>query len=365
MPSYNDNYLFAPKFSFTPEKICLYNEVSVRLKNTNDFVHPSVLKNLNKIDLQDQTEIKKLVRKFHNFRISDNAYRNLKNKISWLYYLSKCRYVKTYNGIEIYNFKMLFLTLTLPSKQVHTTAHITKDYLNQFITEIKQRTGMNNFVWRLEFQKNSNVHYHIVTDTYIDYFLAQKIWNRIINKGGYVDKYSEKFMNMSLSQYFSYTVQNAVRYGKVIENNEYYSFTSVAKRYALLRKNGFKNPNSVDVKSVSNGKKISSYISKYFGKNNEDKNCYNPLDNEENSKSIRLWFCSRSLSKLKSISHYIDEINWSPDSIIEKAKHVKYVVHRYCTVIYFDFHQLKNEVKKVFAQLFKRYSSNLGYLPAT
>ena len=80
---------------------------------------------------------------------------------------------------------------------------------------------MENYVWRLEFQGNGNVHYHIVTDSYIDYFFALKIWNRIINKLGYVDAYQEKFSKMSLNEY--------------IENSKYHdnnTFDVLAKRYA-------------------------------------------------------------------------------------------------------------------------------------
>lgn len=365
MSTVQNNYLFAPKFSFNPNRVCLFNEVSIRKRDTNEY-YPSNSKELKKESLKSPLNVKKSIKKkFHNYTISDNAYRTLKKKINWLYYLSKSRYKKTHNGKEIYNFKMLFLTLTLPSKQVHNTAHITKEYLNQFITEMRKITKMQNFVWRLEFQSNGNVHYHIVTDTYIDFFTARKVWNRIINKGGYVDKYSERFMNMTLKQYYSHVVQQAVKHSNYKGNEGYYSFPTTAKRYALQRKEGFKNPNTVDVKSVTNGKKISSYIAKYFSKNDENKNKCNYLDNEENSKSLRLWFCSRSLSRLNTICHYIDEINWSPDRIIEKTKHVKYIVHQYCTVIYFDFNELRNETKSIFARIFKRYANENSYLPAT
>lgn len=72
-----------------------------------------------------------------------------------------------------------------------------------------------------EFQGNGNLHYHIVTDTYIDYFLAQKIWNRIINKLGYVDVYTAKFSAMSLHDYI-----DNVKYNDIID------YSKLAKTYA-------------------------------------------------------------------------------------------------------------------------------------
>jgi hypothetical protein len=360
-----NKYMFAPKFSMIPDKICLYNEVSVRKINTDDYYNANELKSLYDQEKGIKKEKKQLIRKFHNFEISENAYRNLKKKITWLYYLAKSRHIKTHSGKEIYNFKMLFLTLTLPSKQKHNTSFITKNFFNQFITEMRAITKMKNFVWRLEFQSNGNVHYHIVTDTYIDYFTARRVWNRILEKEGYVSDYAEKFKKMNLSEYFSYITTQAFKYDEQCFEKDYYKFDAVAKRYALQKKEGFMQPNTIDVKSVSNSKKISSYISKYFGKNKEGNNNCNYLDDVTNSSNLRLWFCSRSLSKLKSICEYIDEINWSPDRILEKSQHIKYVVHQYCTVIYFEFSQLPNKTKRIFAQLFYRYAKLCGYLPAT
>ena len=59
-------------------------------------------------------------------------------KINWLYFLAKSKSVKTISGKEIYNFKINFITLTLPSKQIHPTNVITSQCLNQFITEMKK-----------------------------------------------------------------------------------------------------------------------------------------------------------------------------------------------------------------------------------
>ena len=47
-------------------------------------------------------------------------------------------------------------------------------------------------------QKNGNVHYHIVTDCFMDFHIVQKIWNRCIDKLGYVQEYSKKHNLMTL-----------------------------------------------------------------------------------------------------------------------------------------------------------------------
>lgn len=349
----NDRYVFMPKFSITPNKICLYNQVFIRdrqnaeLKSINSMRKPQ-----NRFDKTINSK-NVVTKKHHNFKISDNAYRTLKKKINWLYYLSKSKNVKTYNGKQIYNFKCAFITLTLPSKQNEATSDITSKYFNQFLTEVRQRTKMVNYVWRLEFQKNGNVHYHIVTDTYLDYLFIRKIWNRVISKGGYVAKYQDRFKNLTLSEY-----------NRLVNKNQKTDFSLIAKRYAQGKKDNWSQPNSVDVRSVTNNKSISNYLSKYFAKDSDHGTICNELDTLENSKSMRLWFCSRSLSKLKTLSNFCEAVDFSASALVDGISKVKKLVCKYVTVYYFDFKNLPVCSKQLLGLLLKRYSVSMEYKPS-
>lgn len=348
-----DRYVFMPSFSITPNKIALYNQVFIRdranseLKSIHDFK-----KSRNHITAKI-TDKNIVTKKHHNFKISDNAFRTIKKKINWLYYLAKPKSVKTYNGKSIYNFKCAFITLTLPSKQKECTADITSNYFNQFLTEIRQRTKMNNYVWRLEFQKNGNVHYHIITDTYLDYFFVRNIWNRIISKGGYVQDYQDKFKDLNLSEY-----NNLVNSDKKVD------FNIIAKRYAKGKKDNWSQPNSVDVKSVNNNQSIANYLSKYFAKDSKHDTIKNELDTLENSSSLRLWYCSRSLSKLKAVSNFCEAVDFSASALVDGIDKVKKLVHRYATVYYFNIKDLPSECKKQLSIILKSYSKSLDYIPS-
>lgn len=293
-------------------------------------------------------------RKSHNFTISENAYRTLKQKINWLYYLSKSRYQKTYNGREIYNFKINFITLTLPTLQLTPTKECTSALLNTFLTEIRQRTKMENYVWRLEFQKNGNVHYHIVTDTYLDYFFCLKIWNRILDNNGYIQPYTDKMQNLSLSEYN----QQFNSSGKT-------DFSEIAKRYAKGKTCGWSQPNTVDVKSVISKKAISNYISKYFSKDASNGTIKNELDNEENSENMRLWYCSRSLSKLKSISNFCEAVEYDLFAIVSYCDDKKTIFTKYAKIIYFEITSMIGNARKWIEMLLKKYALDMNYVPAT
>src|SRR3546814_20465939 len=79
-------------------------------------------------------------------------------------------------------------------------------------------------------------------------------------------------------------------------------FEDVAKSYAAGKKSNWEQPNSVDVVSVNSKKAIANYISKYFGKSPDGTTLKNDLDDDDNTANIRIWFCSRSLSKLNTVT---------------------------------------------------------------
>lgn len=348
-----NNYVFMPSFSLTPNKLVSFNSIFIRDNQSNN------LKSLAETRVKKRNSIgsveagPQLQRKFHNFQISDNAYRNLKQKINWLYYLAKSKSVTTYSGKSIYNFKIGFLTLTLPSEQRHNTNELHTILLNPFLTEIRQRTGMRNYVWRLEYQKNGNAHWHLVTDTYLDYFFALKIWNRLLKKHGYIQPYKEKHEKISL-----------LKYNQMYNSEGKTEFKKMAYRYAKGKANKWEQPNTIDLKSVLSKKAIANYISKYFGKEPTGEQIKNKLDNEENCENLRLWFCSRSLSKLKRVTDFCEAVEYDIFSIVSHATEKKKKFYKYATVWYFEIKSLLGNARQWIEKILRGYASELGYIPS-
>ena len=345
-----NKYLFMPKICLRPGSVTSYNEVLIR--NLERGTLESITRTKTPLINFDTFEEIPFTRKFHNFKISDQARKNIANKVNWLFLMAKPRYVLTASKKEIFNFKVNFLTLTLPSKQVHNTEFITKNCFNQFLTEIRQQFQMENYVWRLEFQGNGNLHYHIVTDTYIDYHIVQKIWNRILSKFGYIQEYTKKFSKMSLSEYAMNTTKNGKLDWKII-----------ADRYAKGKREHWKNAPSIDVKVCTNNQSIAKYLGKYFGKGKDTNPICNELDNEANSFGIRLWFCSRSLSKLDGIKEYTEECEINFYDVLQGCANVIEKHYDYCKALYFNFKKLSSHMNEVITAALKNYAFGLGYSP--
>lgn len=333
------SYSVAQKQIIFPGKLVLMNDV-IKWDLVKDMA----------VNNAKATRSNAIEKKFHNFELSSISRKKIIKKISWLFQCAKSKSVKSYSGKEIYNFKVNFITLTLPSKQIHPTSQITKDCFERFLNEMRTRCKMANYVWRLEFQNNGNVHYHLVTDTYIDYSLVLKVWNRIINYLGYVDAYCEKMSKLTFHEYVSLFPD--------------VDFEVLNKRYIKGRANKWKSPNSVDVKNANSQKNISMYISKYFSKKKTNAVKCNELDNEENSFSLRLWFSSRSLSKMDTITQFVEAVVIPLEAIISTCKDVLKVVHDYCVVYYYDFNNLSAYYKGLIGRLFTDYQKDCGYIPS-
>lgn len=354
MSSNESRFLIIKKATIRPNKIVFYDQFL--LKNHNPNITQQALDNETKKELRDMgipVRIQPDCNK-HNFEISKKASSRIKEKVTWLYELAKNKTVTTTSGKTLFSFKMNFITLTLPSSQCHTTAEITTNCLNQFFTECKQRFDLQNYVWRLEFQKNGNAHYHIATDTYIDYTSCKLIWNRCLDKLKYVTRYQEKMSKISFADYCRLFSEN----GKT-------PFNVLRERYGRGTATRWQSPNTVDVRAVSNAKNISFYISKYITKPSE--HALNPVvvNREPQDSNLRLWFCSRSLSRLQKIEVFMEEYDYLIDTCLTGLKEVKRYLFDYCSVWYFNTVQQANETKRNLWLLYRRYSASTGYVPAS
>jgi predicted metallopeptidase len=147
------------------------------------------------------------------------------------------------------NRKLVFITLTLSDKQIHSDKHIKRQMLNRFILKIKKDYGVVNYLWKAEKMNNGRLHIHILIDKFMAMKDIQKEWNKIQKENGYLDNY----MN---------------RYNK-------------------------ENPPSTHVRSTNDDKSPEDYMCKYMSKKETEK-----IENN-NKVEGRIWGCSDDLRNLR------------------------------------------------------------------
>lgn len=348
-----ERFKIIPKLSIRPNKLVFYNQfVLANPKPKFDVSNfsTSKIKELHSIGLPISTMP---ICNKHNFELSKKASSRIKEKVSWLYELAKMKTVIPTVGKPLYSFKMNFITLTLPAVQKHATSEINSVCLHQFLSECKIKFGLINYVWRLEFQKNGNAHYHLATDTYIDYTSCKLIWNRCLQKLGYVSDYSEKMSKLSFEEY-----------RKLYSDNGKVPFATLRERYGRGCATRWDSPNTVDVRAVGSAKNIAFYISKYITKPTDGR--LNPIvaKREPSDTNLRLWFCSKSLSALDKIEVFMDAYSDLVCDVLSGISQAKKFIHDYCTVWYFNAKEQISSTKRNLWLLYREYASSRGYVPA-
>lgn len=291
-----------PVVSVNPDKIVVYFEGTRHRRSiSGDFEQPEQFKNNN-----------------HNSLISSTASKKIKKAATYLIFCANEQ--KQFNHItkKTIKFKIVFITLTLSSKQIHSDNEIKSQLLNQFIVELKRKYKVTKYVWRAEKQINGNIHFHFLIDKFIPCNELTNLWNRIQNKLGYVDRYRENMLN-----YFSQ--------GFRMSNNPNDKRTreQQIKAYKKGIATDFRQPNSTDIHSLRLITNIKAYISKYLSKN------------EQSAEQIgRLWGCSTDLSHIKGGTDNIDSEISAELQRLRESEQFYIIDDNYYSVFCVDFSNL-------------------------
>jgi len=244
-------------------------------------------------------------------KVSEQAKRKIGKAIEYLVTIASDKKVHEKLSGKTVIFKLAFLTLTLPSKQIHPDTEIINTCLNSFFNECRKWYNVNNYVWRAEKQKNGNIHFHIITDKFIPYYEARNRWNRIVNKLGYVDRFKEI--------------------------------------------HGHKQPNSTDIHSTRKIKNLKAYLVKYMAKDHNQEHNEQITDESITQQTGRIWGCNHELSNARGLNLIVDsEIDSELRRVLTKPEVRKYEGN-YFTVYYLDYHLLLKYGSEILFKYFSDY----------
>ena len=247
-----------------------------------------------------------------NDELSQLSKKKIINRILWLNQIGEVKTYKTKKG-EFIQHRLSMLTLTLPSKMKHSPQFITENCLTRFLNLIRSYYKIKNYIWKLELQQNGNVHYHIITDAELDYNSLKKIWNKIINKFGYVDQYSKESLGLGEKKYIEKRMKEIRKYKKYKLMNEANLIKEFKEVWRYQKSINFSQPNTINIKRISLNSSIENYIAKYISKgsntvSNERFGVEREEEEEERKKIGRIYSNSENLSKVSKIKNNIQEI---------------------------------------------------------
>ena len=287
-----------------------------------------------------------------SWTLSEKSRKKLMSSINWLTVYSQKKKVFHADKQNSFSFKVNFITLTLPCLQRHKDTTIKSRVLNGFLTELRDRYHVKNYVWRAECQKNGSIHFHIVTDSFINAFLLRRLWNKKLELLGYITQYQKKWSGLSFKEYEFLQGEKGGR-----------SSTENLQAWEYGNKTKWSNPNTTDVHSVYKVKDLAAYISKYMAKKAYEKtdSTFRSLQNRR--LSGRLWGCSTSISRLKScVDFYSGKLREAIDKAIDSNKfHV--IREKYFTCVCVPIKELIALNKDFMSNFLVEFAKHCNYSP--
>lgn len=321
-----------------------------RITFHNDIVWPagkSSKKDCHSLDFGDGIIgfIKNFKNNNNKGRISKPAKRKIEKAINYLSIISTKQKVFIKEIGKSIDFKLTFVTLTLPSRQIHSDQQIRRDCMHHFLTTACRKWNITRYVCRSERQENGNLHFHFVCQNFIPHQELRDVWNNIINKLGYVDEYRQ-----SMKEYH--------KAGCTIRKDliKYWPETAQKKAYKTGIANDWSSPNTTDIHSLRFINNIPNYICKYMSKGRKtykgkslliiekhDANYFKLFPSisantkeflKSNINTGRLWSCSTDLSDLRGGTDTIDSSISQELSKIQGSNKARFYKKEYCEVLF-------------------------------
>lgn len=214
----------------------------------------------------------------HGGSISSQSARKIRNAVEWLLAAAEEKYLYSKKSKRFYTWQLSFLTLTLPTQGNMTDIQV-KSILNSFLTLAKYNYGLHSYIWKAEPQSRGVIHFHLTSDCYMWKNSVQFEWNRLLSKHGLLNGHESA---PSTKIHSTYRVKNMAAY-----LTKYFIKPNVQKERAPFL--------PIQVFQTNKGK----YFTRAEFCSGKTPFYIRPITG-------RLWGCSQSLSKARSLSYIVD-----------------------------------------------------------
>jgi len=192
--------------------------------------------------------------------------------------------------------RLSFITITVSQIKNLTQRQVYDSCFKHFLQWLRRTQKVNTYIWKVEFQKRGQIHYHITTPSWIHYQSIRDKWNNLQKKAGIIDNYRRE--------------QQAYHKEEFTARPWLYKLWNHQKQLAAYNKgikDNWTDPNSTDIHEVKHIKDLSNYLKKEFCKS---------IQNPDTDGKV--WDCSLNLKK---IGYYQSEYNFDLLNHLIKLKY--------------------------------------------
>jgi len=247
--------------------------------------------------------------------MTHHSRKRLMKSLTLLACISPTKKVKNPSNGHYYPFRTGFHTLTLSAPQNTITDKEIKTLLFAPYIRRMKKYGLKNYVWKAEIQENGNLHFHYMTDLYINYNIVRDEWNHQQAKLGLIEKFYEKHEHRS--------------------------------------------PNSTDTISVPNDKTFAIYMMKYMLKRSKKGKQYTIDEYKRMNNMGKVWDCSENLKmKFDGAEFLSDDIYYTLQQMVQN-KRVEYFNGDYFHIYRFSEKLRNRYFSKEVLESFEKYLYNV------
>ena len=215
---------------------------------------------------------------------------------------------------------------------------------------MRAKYQMKNYIWVAELQTNGNIHFHITTDIYVHYMEIRRVWNKSLELLGYVSEYQETRQNMSFLDYSYWRIQGGSS-----------DQTKIEKSYNHGQNTNWRDPNTVDIKSVKNIKSMGAYLAKYISKNTNLESKPGLYADSLAEFEGRLWYLSQSLSKLGTVKLFMSVKYRDYFELFRKLRDAFLVQRDFIEMVFFNMGTIPKMLKEFLREELVSHAINTGY----
>lgn len=241
--------------------------------------------------------------------VTHHARKRLSKALGLLFEISERKRFYSDKHKKHFPYRLAFQTLTLSAEQGNIPDSEIKSKMLKKYLRIMKAKGMKNYVWKAERQKNDNIHFHIMTDSYIDYKTIRNVWNKI---------QAEEF--------------------------------DFLKRFEL--KNGHRDPNSTDVKAVISEKRAMQYLYKYMLK---DAKKADMTEEKKTKYKGKIWDCSANLKIKNDTTDFLSDDLYRLLIFLEDCGDIRAIHEEYYKIFFFSPDLRKKHIPAKYLEKYEKY----------
>jgi hypothetical protein len=242
------------------------------------------------IEAQHTGESKETTAKAYTGEITKSSRKKLQSACDLLFALAKRKKVTIPDTGKQFTFRIGLITLTLSGMQGEFSDKVLKkELLEPFIRHFRIK-GMVNYIWKAERQGNGNLHFHILTDCWVDKNDCRNYWNKLQAKLGLIEQF--------------------------------------------YRKHGHRNPNSTDCKAVKSQEGMTNYMLKYMLKKVDKSNQLELGRETTEAETGKVWDCSLNLKLKNDTAEPIEDWQFELMQKAVDSDKLRVITLDHCTVYF-------------------------------